>query len=55
MFFIALSDRAQNLNELSDKYKKGTHKLNLQSTYAKIGAIIFLIIIFVLVVKFYVF
>lgn len=51
----SLSDKAQNLNALSDKYRKGTHKLNLQSTYAKIGGIIFIIILFLLIVKFYVF
>ena len=51
----SLSDKAQNLNALSDKYKKGAHNLNLQSTYAKIGGIIFLIILFLLIVKFYVF
>ncbi len=56
MFLIlALDDKAHNLRSLSDKYKKDAHKLNLQSTYARIGAIIVLIIIFLLVMKFYIF
>ena len=51
----ALDDKAHNLRSLSDKYKKDAHKLNLQSTYARIVAIVVLIIIFFLVMKFYIF
>lgn len=51
----SLNDRAQNLNLISDKYKKKTRMLNLQSTYAKIGGIILLIVILLLVVKYYLF
>jgi vesicle transport protein SEC22 len=51
----ALDDKAQNLRTLSDKYKKNSHKLNMQSTYARIGAILALIIICLLVLKFYLF
>jgi hypothetical protein len=52
---IALNDRAMNLNALSDKYKKNTHKLNLQATYAKIGAVVIFLVLFLLVIKYYVF
>ena len=50
-----LDDKAQNLRLASDKYKKNAHTLNMQATYAKIGAIVILIIILFLVLKFYLF
>ncbi len=40
---------------MSDKYKKNAHTLNLQSTYATIGAIVILLVIILLVLKFYIF
>ena len=55
VFFLALDDRAQHLRTMSDKYKKDSHKLNMQSTYARIGAIVVFIIIILLVLKFYLF
>lgn len=51
----ALDDKAQNLRFASDKYKQNAHKLNMQSTYARIGAIVAFIIIVLLVLKFYLF
>ena len=51
----ALDDKAQNLRAMSDKYKKNANKLNMQSTYARIGGIVLLIIILLLVLKFYLF
>ena len=52
---IALDDKAQGLRTLSDKYKKNANKLNMQSTYDRIGAIVFIIIILLLVLKYYLF
>lgn len=51
----ALDDKAQNLRYISDKYKKNAHTLNMQATYARIGAIIVLIIILLFVIKYYLF
>lgn len=51
----ALDDKAQNLRYMSDKYKKNAHTLNMQSTYARIGAIVVLIIVLLLVFKYYLF
>ncbi len=55
LIILALDNKAQNLRTLSDKYKKNANKLNMQSTYARIGAIVALIIILLLVLKFYLF
>jgi len=52
---LALDNKAQNLRSLSDKYRGNAQKLNMQSTYAKIFAIIVLIIIGLFVVKYYMF
>nr|CAG4652291.1 EOG090X0HBC [Triops cancriformis] len=43
-----LDNKAQNLSVLSQKYKKDARYLNLQSTYAKIGAGIVVFLVFVL-------
>nr|CAG4645917.1 EOG090X0HBC [Lynceus sp. MCZ IZ 141354] len=41
-----LDNKASNLSALSQKYKKDARYLNMQSTYAKIGAAITVILIF---------
>jgi len=51
----ALDDKAQNLRSVSDKYRKNAHKLNMQSTYARIGVICTLVVVMLLVLKFYLF
>ena len=53
--YKALDDKAQHLRTMSDKYKKDSIKLNMQSTYARIGAIVVFIIIILLVLKIYLF
>ena len=51
----ALDDKAQNLRSLSDKYKKNANKLNMQSTFARVGIIVLIIIIILFVLKYYLF
>lgn len=51
----SLDNKASNLSSISKKYKSNADKLNRQSTYARIGAIVVLIIILLLVLKFYLF
>lgn len=51
----SLDDKAQNLRLNSEKYRKNAHNLNLKSTYAKIGAAVLLVVIFLLFMKFYIF
>lgn len=51
----SLDDKANNLRSLSDKYKSNATKLNLQSTYARIGAIVLFITVLLLVLYFYIF
>lgn len=51
----SLDDKANNLRSLSDKYKTNANKLNLQSTYARIGAIVLFITVLFLVLYFYIF
>lgn len=51
----SLDDKAGNLRSLSDKYKSNANKLNMQSTYARIGAIVIFFIILVLVLYLYIF
>lgn len=51
----SLDSKASNLSSISKKYKSNADKLNRQSTYARIGAIVVLIIILLLVLKFYLF
>nr|CAG4641322.1 EOG090X0HBC [Eulimnadia texana] len=43
-----LDNKAQNLSMLSQKYKKDARYLNLQSTYAKVGAAVVILLVFVL-------
>nr|CAG4638829.1 EOG090X0HBC [Cyclestheria hislopi] len=43
-----LDNKAQNLSIISQKYKKEARYLNLQSTYAKIGAVAIIVLVFVL-------
>jgi len=51
----ALDDKASNLATLSQKYKKDAHYLNLKSSYAKIGAVLVIIVIFLLFLRYWVF
>ncbi|ELU03416.1 hypothetical protein CAPTEDRAFT_92845 [Capitella teleta] len=51
----ALDDKASNLATMSQKYKKDAHFLNLKSSYAKIAAIIVIVLIFLLFVRYWVF
>ena len=51
----ALDDKASNLASLSQKYKKDAHFLNLKSSYAKIAAIVVIIVICLLFIKFWIF
>jgi hypothetical protein len=51
----ALDDKASNLATMSQKYKKDAHTLNLKSSYAKIAAVIVILLIFVLFIRYWVF
>lgn len=51
----ALDDKAGNLVTMSQQYKKDARYLNLRSSYAKIGAIIVIIVIFLLLVRYFIF
>merc|ERR1712226_1652297 len=51
----ALDDKASKLATLSQKYKKDAHYLNLKSSYAKIGAVLVIIVIFLLFLRYWVF
>lgn len=51
----ALDDKASNLAMLSQKYKKDAHFLNLKSSYTKIAAIIIIIVLFLLFIRYWVF
>jgi len=47
-----LDDKAQGLSVLSQKYKKDAKFLNLKSTYAKIAAVLIVILVFFLFLRF---
>jgi len=47
-----LDDKAQGLSVLSQKYKKDAKFLNMKSTYAKIAAVLIVIVVFFLFLKF---
>lgn len=51
----ALDDRASNLASLSQKYKKDAHYLNLRSSYVKIAGIVVVIIVFLLLIRYWLF
>jgi vesicle transport protein SEC22 len=51
----ALDDKASNLATLSQKYKKDAHYLNLRSSYFKIAAIVVVIIVFLLLIRYWLF
>ncbi|XP_039269379.2 vesicle-trafficking protein SEC22b-like [Styela clava] len=48
-----LGDKASNLATLSHKYKQDAHFLNLRSSYAKIAAIIILLVIFLIYIRYW--
>jgi len=47
-----LDDKAQGLSVLSQKYKKDAKFLNMKSTYAKIAAVLIVIVVFFLFLRF---
>jgi vesicle transport protein SEC22 len=51
----ALDDKASNLATLSQKYKKDAHYLNLRSSYAKIAGIVVVIVVFLLLIRYWLF
>jgi len=51
----ALDDKASNLATLSQKYKKDAHYLNVRSSYFKIAAIVVVIIVFLLLIRYWLF
>ena len=53
--FSALDDKASSLATMSQKYKKDAHYLNLRSSYAKIGAIVIIIIVMLLFLRYWIF
>ena len=53
MIFSVLDDKASNLSSLSQKYKKDAHTLNLRSSYAKIGAVVVIMVIFLLYLRYW--
>ncbi|CAH1787521.1 unnamed protein product [Owenia fusiformis] len=48
-----LDDKSRNLSTLSQKYKKDAKYLNLRSTYAKVGAAVVIIVIFLLYMRYW--
>ncbi|KAI0228164.1 Vesicle-trafficking protein SEC22b [Lamellibrachia satsuma] len=50
-----LDDKASMLSTQSQKYKKDAHYLNLSSSYAKIAAILVIIVVFLLFIRYWVF
>ncbi len=55
LFLVALDDKASSLATMSQKYKKDAHYLNLRSSYAKIGAIVIIIIVMLLFLRYWIF
>jgi len=51
----ALNDKASSLVDQSQKYKKDAHYLNLRSSYAKITSIVIVIIVFLLLIRYWLF
>ncbi|KAK6194901.1 vesicle-trafficking protein SEC22b [Patella vulgata] len=49
-----LDTKASNLSTLSQKYKKDAKYLNLRSTYAKIGAVVIVAVVFLLFIYYWV-
>lgn len=49
-----LDTKASNLSSLSQKYKKDAKYLNLQSSYAKIGAVVIVVIVFLLFIRYWI-
>lgn len=49
-----LDTKASNLSTLSSKYKKDAKYLNLRSTYAKIAAIVIVIVVFLLFIRYWI-
>ncbi|KAK2155190.1 hypothetical protein LSH36_246g01041 [Paralvinella palmiformis] len=50
----ALDDKASHLASMSQKYKKDAHYLNVKSTYVKIAAIIVIIVLILLFVRYWI-
>ncbi|XP_014669564.1 PREDICTED: vesicle-trafficking protein SEC22b-like isoform X2 [Priapulus caudatus] len=50
-----LDDKASNLSTMSQKYKKDARYLNLRSSYAKIGAVVLVVVLFMLFVRYWLF
>jgi len=53
--FAVLDDKARDLSMQSRKYKQDAKYLNLRSTYAKIGAICVVIVLFLLFLRYFIF
>ncbi|XP_025111643.1 vesicle-trafficking protein SEC22b-like [Pomacea canaliculata] len=49
-----LDTKASNLSTLSQKYKKDAKYLNLRSSYAKIGAVVVVVIVFLLFIRYWI-
>ncbi|XP_078493875.1 vesicle-trafficking protein SEC22b [Ciona intestinalis] len=48
-----LGDKASNLATMSKKYKQDAHYLNLRSSYAKIAAVVILLLIFIIYIRYW--
>lgn len=48
-----LGNKASDLASLSTKYKKDAHMLNLRSSYAKMGALVLIVIIFCIYLRYW--
>jgi len=54
-FVLALDDKARDLSVMSQKYRKDARYLNLHSSYVKIGAIIIIVVLLLLFLRYLVF
>ncbi|CAK8673839.1 unnamed protein product [Clavelina lepadiformis] len=48
-----LDDKASNLASISKKYKQDAHYLNLRSSYAKIAAVVILLVVFIIYIRYW--